>query len=80
MAFAGAGGATLPSSFQKRPSIIQALFVFCVPGVLAAGFRLGRVFPQYTAIVMTAVTCMFDSSTVVFMVRSVALCRYSGVS
>ena len=37
-------------------------------GILAPGFRLGGVFPHHTAYIMTAVTCCFDSSTIVFAV------------
>lgn len=44
------------------------LMAFCGAGVLSAGFRLGPTFPAKTALVMTAVTCMFDSSTIVFMI------------
>lgn len=76
IAGSGAAGKCVPISNGNL------LSVSCVgAGVLTSGFRLGAVFPDYTAYIMTAVTCCFDSSTIVFAVSRllwliVAVCNH----
>ena len=69
IALGGAGLQRLCIYF--RGLVVGITVVAVIAGILASGFRLGGVFPAYTAYIMTAITCCFDSSTVVFAVREV---------